>query len=211
VKGSYSDDGCALAPPPPPRSLSERLASLVLRLSGWRVVGIRPTAPRLVVIVAPHTSNWDLLVGLACGYGAGILSRWPYRFFIKVELFHTPLAPLFRVLGGIAVDRSTPHEVVHRSAEILRRRDRYLLAITPEGTRRRTEHWHSGFYHIACYAQAPVVPVCLDYGKRECRIGPATEMKGDAEADLEVFRRFYAGARAKHPERFGPIRFRDAQ
>jgi 1-acyl-sn-glycerol-3-phosphate acyltransferase len=194
-----------------PHRLGERLGYLALRLSGWRVVGVRPTAPRFVVIVAPHTSNWDFPVGLACGYGAGLLSRWPYGFFIKAELFRGLLAPVFRALGGIPIDRSAPHEAVQRSVEILRRRERYVLVITPEGTRRRTEHWHSGFYHIARNAGLPVVPVCFDYGRRECRIGPATELTGDTEGDLEVFRRFYADPRARHPERFGPIRFRDAR
>ena len=200
-----------LAPPPPPRTLTERLGYLALRFSGWRVVGFRPTAPRLLIIVAPHTSNWDFLVGLACGYGAGLLSRWPYRFFVKMELFRTPLAPLFRVLGGVPIDRGASHEVVHRSVEILQRRERYLLVITPEGTRRRTEHWHSGFYHIARYARVPVVPVSFDYANRECRIGAAIELSGNPEADLECFRRFYAGVTGRNPERFGPIRFRGAR
>lgn len=210
ARGNSSNDAGALAPPPPRRSLAERLGYLVLRLSGWRVVGIRPTAPRFLIIVAPHTSNWDFVVGLACGYGAGILSRWPCGFFVKAALFRAPLGSVFRALGGIPIDRSAPHDAVRRSVEILRQRERYLLVITPEGTRRRTERWRSGFYHIAANTGVPVVPVYFDYGRRECRIGPATEMRGDPEVDLEVFRRFYAGVRAKHPERFGPIRFREA-
>lgn len=209
MTGNSSNNERALAPPPRPRSLTERLGYLALWLCGWRVVGIRPTAPRFLIIVAPHTSNWDFVVGLACGYGAGILSRWPYGFFIKAALFRGPLASVFRVLGGIPIDRSAPHDAVRRSVEILQRQARYLLVVTPEGTRRRTEHWRSGFYHIAQDAGVPVVPVYLDYGTRQCRIGPATELRGDPEADLEAFRRFYAGVRAKHPERFGPIRFRD--
>ncbi len=91
--------------------------------------------------------------------------------------------------------------------EILGGQARYLLAITPEGTRRRIERWRSGFYHIARSAAVPVVPVAFDYRRRECRIGPAVELTGDVEADLEVFRRFYVGVTAKHPTRFGPIRF----
>jgi 1-acyl-sn-glycerol-3-phosphate acyltransferase len=209
ARGNFSSDEGALAPPPPPRSLTERLGYLALRLSGWRVVGIRPVAPKFLIIVAPHTSNRDLLVGLACGYGAGILSRWPYGFFVKAGLFRGPLAPVFRVLGGIPIDRSAPHDAVRQSVEILLRRERYLLVITPEGTRRRTERWRSGFYHIARNAGLPVVPVYFDYARRECRLGPATEISGNHEVDLEIFRRFYGGVTAKHPQRFGPIRFGD--
>ena len=200
-----------LAPPTPPPSLSERLGHLALRLFGWSVLGLRPTAPRFVITIAPHTSNWDFFVGLACGYGAGILSRWPYGFFVKAPLFRGPLGAVLRALGGIPIDRSAPHDAVRRSVEILAGRERYLLVITPEGTRRRTERWHSGFYHIARSAGVPVVPVSFDYGRRECRIGLATEMTGDPEADVEGFRRFYAGIRAKHPADFGPIRFGEAE
>jgi 1-acyl-sn-glycerol-3-phosphate acyltransferase len=199
--------GLVLAPPPPPRSLVEKLGFLALRLSHWRVVGTRPTAPKFLIIVAPHTSNWDFMVGLACGYGAGLLSRWPYGFLIKAALFRGPLAAIFRALGGIPIDRSAPHDAVRQSVEVLLRRERYLLVITPEGTRRRTERWRSGFYHIARNAAIPVVPVYFDYERRECRIGAAIELGSDPEVDLEIFRQFYAGVRAKHPERFGPIRF----
>lgn len=201
-----TDDG-ALAPPPPPRSAAERVGAFLVRLAGWRVTGVRPTASRFVIIVAPHTSNWDFTVGLACGYGAGILSRWPYGFFIKAGLFRGPAGTILRALGGIPIERSAPHDVVDRSVAIMRGMDRYMLTITPEGTRRRTERWRTGFYHIALRAGVPVVPAAFDYGRRECRLGPAVEVTGNEEADLEVFRRFYEGVRGKRPERFGPIRF----
>lgn len=207
ASGGLSNDGGALAPPPPPRSLAERLGYFALRLTGWRVVGARPTAPRFLIIVAPHTSNWDFPLGLACGYGGGIISRTPYGFFIKKGLFLGPLAAALRALGGIPIDRSAPQDAVSRSVGILQARERYLLVITPEGTRRRTERWRTGFYNIARSAGVPVVPVAFDYGRKECRIGPAIALSGDAEADLEPFRRFYAGVRGKRPENFGPIRF----
>lgn len=197
----------ALAPAPAPRSLPERLGYLALRLAGWRVTGIRPAAPRFLMIVAPHTSNWDFPVGLACGYGAGILSRWPYGFFVKATLFRGPLARVLHALGGIPIDRSAPQDAVRRSVETLARRERYILVITPEGTRRRTDRWRTGFYHIARSAGVPVIPVSFDYRLRECRLGPAVELTGGTDTDLQLFRRFYAGVTARHPQRFGPIGF----
>lgn len=203
------NDTSTLAPPPSPRSLAERLGYVALKLAGWRVVGVRPTAPKLLIIVVPHTSNWDFAVGLACGYGTGLLSRWPYGFFVKDTLFRGPLGAALRGLGGIPINRRAPQDVVRRSVEQFAARERYILVITPEGTRRRTERWRSGFYHIAREARVPVVPVAFDYGKRTCRIGEAMELTGDSERDLERFRRFYAGVTAKRPEHFGPIRFGD--
>ncbi|HEU4647925.1 MAG TPA: 1-acyl-sn-glycerol-3-phosphate acyltransferase [Gemmatimonadales bacterium] len=172
-------------------------------------MGVRPTAPKFLIIVVPHTSNWDFLVGLACGYGAGLLSRWPYGFFVKDSLFRGPLGAALRGLGGIPINRRAPHDVVRKSVEKFATGQRYLLVITPEGTRRRTERWKSGFYHIAREALVPVVPVAFDYGRRECRIGAAMELTGDSERDLESVRQFYAGITAKRPENFGPIRFGD--
>jgi 1-acyl-sn-glycerol-3-phosphate acyltransferase len=191
-----------------PRRALERLGALALRLSGWRVDGAPPDVPTLVIIVAPHTSNWDFAVGLACGYGARILSRWPYGFFVKSTLFRGPVGAILRALGGIPIDRTAPHEAVSRSVELLQWRDRYLLVITPEGTRRRTDRWRSGFYHIALGAGVPVVPVSFDYAKRVCGIGPAVRLTGDRTRDLDLFRAFYAGVTARHPARAGPIRLR---
>ena len=168
-----------------------------------------PNVPRAVVIVAPHTSNWDFAVGLVCGYAAGILSAWPYGFLVKASLFRGPVGAVRRRLGGIPIDRRAPHGVVGQLTDILGRRERFLLVITPEGTRKRTAHWKSGFYHIAFGAGVPIVPVAFDYARRLCRIGGAILPSGNPEADLETFRSFYAGVTAKWPARAGEIRFKD--
>ena len=160
-----------IAPTTPTHGVLQRVATLLLRLTGWRVVGVMPQAATLVLIVAPHTSNWDFPVGLVCGYASRILSIWPYGFLAKDSLFWWPLGPMLRWLGAIPVDRRAPNAVVDQMAVEFASRERFLLAITPEGTRRRTASWRSGFYHIARAARVPIVPVAFDYGRRECRIG----------------------------------------
>ncbi|MGH7674731.1 MAG: 1-acyl-sn-glycerol-3-phosphate acyltransferase [Gemmatimonadales bacterium] len=192
-----------------PRLVLQRLASLALRLARWRVVGVMPRAPKLVTIVAPHTSNWDFLVGLACGYGSGLLSAWPYGFLAKQSLFRWPLGLLLRALGGIPVDRTAPNAVVDQMAAFFAGRERFLLAITPEGTRKRTEFWRAGFYRIARAAGVPIMPVAFDYGRRECRFGEVLVPTGDVKADLAALRAFYAGVTPKHPAAAGEIRFRE--
>ncbi len=198
-----------LAPTTEPRGVGQRLAGLVLRLMRWRVVGTMPSVPRLVVIVAPHTSNWDFPVGLACGYGSGLLSSWPYGFLAKQSLFRWPLGHVLRALGGIAIDRSAPNAVVDQMAAVFAGRERFLLSVTPEGTRKRTAFWKSGFYHIARAAGVPLMPVAFDYGRRECRFGEVIVPTGDVEADLAVLRAFYAGVTPMHPANAGEIRFRE--
>ena len=176
---------------------------------GWRVVGAMPRAPKLVVIVAPHTSNWDFPIGLACGYGSSLLSAWPYGFLAKDSLFRGPLGPVLRALGGIPIDRSAPGAVVDQMAAVFAGRERFLLAVTPEGTRKRMPFWKSGFYHIARAARVPIMPVAFDYGRRECRFGEIIVPTGDVETDLEVLRAFYAGVTPRHPANAGEIRFRE--
>jgi len=198
-----------LAPSTQVHGLTQRLANLVLRLMGWRVVGVMPRVPKLVVIVAPHTSNWDFPIGLACGYGSGLLSAWPYGFLAKDSLFRWPLGPVLRALGGIPIDRSASSTVVDQMAAVFAGRERFLLVVTPEGTRKRTAFWKSGFYHIARAAGVPIMPVAFDYGRRECRFGEVIVPRGDVEADLEVLRAFYAGVTPKHPANAGEIRFRE--
>ncbi len=175
----------------------------------WRVVGVMPRAPKLVVIVAPHTSNWDFPIGLACGYGSGLLSAWPYGFLAKDSLFAWPLGSILRALGGIAIDRHAPNAVVDQMAAFFAGRERFLLTVTPEGTRQRTAFWKSGFYHIARAAGVPIMPVAFDYRRRECRFGEVIEPTGNVETDLGVFRAFYAGVTPKHPANVGEIRFRE--
>jgi 1-acyl-sn-glycerol-3-phosphate acyltransferase len=196
--------------PKPPHGLVERIANALLELIRWRVVGTEPQIPKFVAIVAPHTSNWELPIGLICGFATGILRRWPYGFMMKDVVFHWPVAGLMRRIGGLPIDRSRPHDIVPQMAAVFQERDRFLLAITPEGTRKRTGYWKSGFYHIAQAAGVPIVPVSFDYAKRECHVGDPLVPTGDLDRDLIVIRRFFQGATAKRPERMGEIRFRDS-
>ena len=196
--------------PEPPHSLVERIANALLKLIRWRVVGIEPQVPKFVAIVAPHTSNWDLPIGLICGFASGFLRR-PYGFMMKDVVFRWPVAGLVRCIGGLPIDRGRPHDIVPRMAAVFPAHDRFLLVITPEGTRKRTGYWKSGFYRIAQAAGVPIVPISFDYAKRECHVGTPLVPTGDLDRDLTVIRQFYQGATAKRPEKVGEIRFRDVR
>jgi 1-acyl-sn-glycerol-3-phosphate acyltransferase len=161
--------------------------------------------------VAPHTSNWDLPIGLCAGFSSGILLAWPYGFMMKDVMFRGPLGPISRWLGGLAIDRRTPHAAVQQMATVFAERERFILAVTPEGTRSYRDHWKSGFYYIALEAKVPIVPVAFDYGLKEVGLGEPMTLSGDREADAEIFRRFYQDVTPKHPDKFGPIKFRDVQ
>lgn len=161
------------------------------RLAGWRSEGALPDLPRYVLIGAPHTSNWDFILFL----WAMAELRFRPQWIGKHTLFFWPMGLLWRALGGIPVERGARLNAVEQTIERFRSSDRMVLVMSPEGTRRKTRGWKSGFYHIAQGAGVPVVPGLLDYPNRIVRIGTPLYLTGDMEADLVPIRAFYATAR----------------
>lgn len=169
------------------------LGRSVLRLLGWELVGEFPNHAKMVMIVAPHSSNWDFIVGVAAMFALGFEARW----MGKKELFWWPLGVFMRWLGGIPVDRSSPQGLVGQMNAILQRYDRIVLGVTPEGTRRRVTEWKSGFYHIAYGAGLPIAPVYFDNATRQIGFFPALVPSGDAEREIAALRERYAGLRRR--------------
>ena len=185
------------------------VARLPLFATGWRFEGPLPDAKKYVCIAAPHTSNWDGALLLALARSIGLPMVW----MIKREWLEGPKGLLLRRLGAIGIDRSTSRNVVEQMIEQLRGTDELVLVIPPEGTRKRADHWKSGFYHIARGADVPVVPGYLDYGRKRAGFGPAMRLTGDVGADMDVIRAFYekVGAQGRVPDHFGPIRLREEE
>jgi len=180
--------------------LTRMLGRLVLALGGWRIAGKPPQVAKLVCIVAPHTSNWDFIIGIAAVFALGLDVRW----LGKHTLFRGPSGPLMHWLGGIPVDRSAPHGYSVELSRLFGQSERLLLGIAPEGTRSRVERWRSGFYAIATAAGVPIVLCYLDYVDKIAGFGPAISPCGDPQRDMTQIADFYRGVRAKRPERFNP-------
>jgi len=180
------------------------LCILILRLIGWRTVYAPPPGPKTVILVYPHTSNWDFPLGL--------LFRFQYPMFIhwaaKDTLFRGPVGAFFRHIGGIPINRRAPAGIVGQIVERFARSASFHVVITPEGTRARTAYWKDGFYRIVRQARVPVGLGFIDYGSRTLGIERWIELSGDEAADLETLRAYYAGKRARHPEQAGEIRFK---
>jgi 1-acyl-sn-glycerol-3-phosphate acyltransferase len=165
----------------------------VLALLGWRIEGELPNIPKLVAIAAPHTSNWDFIVGIAAKFALGVRASW----LGKDSLFRGPAGVLFRAWGGIPVDRTVPHDTVARVAERFAREERFVLALAPEGTRKPVAEWRTGFWHIAHQAGVPIVPIVLDWPRKRLRIGAPLELGGDLERDLRALQSLYEGVPGK--------------
>jgi 1-acyl-sn-glycerol-3-phosphate acyltransferase len=175
---------------------SRALGRWVLRAMGWRIEGEIPNVPKLVIIVAPHTSNWDFVVGVAAKLALGL----QVLFLGKDSLFRFPLGALMRGLGGMPVDRASSHDVVQGVVEQFARRDRLILGLAPEGTRKRVERWRTGFYHIAHGARVPILPVALDWGSHVVRIGAPFVTTGDVDADVRALQGRFSGVRGRRPK-----------
>jgi len=185
--------------------LSAKLAALCLRAIGWRVLPVAPPPPKAVVLVYPHTSNWDFPIGVL----ARAVLQMRIGWVGKHTLFRWPFGGLMRTLGGTAVDRSQPQGTVTQLRREFQSNATFYVVITPEGTRKHTAYWKSGFYHLARELNVPVGLAYIDYARREVAIAEWLQLTGDVAADLERIRAVYAGHQGKHPELAGEIRFKD--
>jgi len=187
-----------LVPPSLPRrgnAFWRALGRALLALGRWRVEGEFPDRAKLVAIVAPHTSNWDFLVGIAAVWALGLR----VRFLGKHTLFRPPLGWLMRWSGGIPVNREAPQGLVPQAVEAIRQADAIFLAITPAGTRSSTRPWKSGFYHIAHAARVPILPVAFDGAHRTIRLLAPFETSGDYAREIPQLRALYDGIRGINP------------
>ena len=177
------------------------LAVGCMRLLGWRFTGeSMPDTKKFVIIVAPHTSNWDFCVGVMAKYAIGLRGT----FLGKDTLFRFPMGLLMRWLGGIPVDRFSKQDVVTQTAELVQRRERVIIALSPEGTRKRIERWRSGFWWIAHKAQVPIVPVAFDFSQRVIHIYPVFHTTGDPDRDIATLRGLYRAEMAYDPSKYVP-------
>jgi len=169
-----------------------------MRLSGWRIAGNIPNVPKYLLIVAPHTSNWDFFHGF-CAY---LVLRLENSWLAKHTVFFWPLGILARNFGGIPIDRSKGGNVVRACVNEFAKREKISFTITPEGTRGKVKEWKLGFYYIATEARVPIVPVALDYPNRLVRIMPPFISTGDVTTDLPKIKAMYSASMARHPENF---------
>ena len=193
-------------PPYPVQFRGSRLALALLSLIGWTVRFHGFPSRQGVAIVSPHTSNWDFPVMMLVKWTTGIQAC----FWGKDSLFRIPVfGRWLRWLGGLPIDRSAANGVVGSMVErfeAARTRDEYLwLGLSPEGTRRLTPGWRSGFYSVTVGAQVPLALVRLDYARREVCIDQFIRLSGDVEHDYTRMREAFDEVRGYHAAQAAPI------
>ena len=181
-----------------------RLSMWILNIFGWTVHADYPDVEKYVLIAAPHTSNWDFPLGIVAARAIKLDVHW----MGKHTLFRWPYGWFFRAIGGMPVYRDQALNLIQQIADLLARSGQLVLALAPEGTRSKTDHWKTGFYHIARAANVPIVMAYLDYGKKQVGIGGVFCPGDDIEEAFAQIRQFYKDRRGKYPDQESLIRVR---
>jgi 1-acyl-sn-glycerol-3-phosphate acyltransferase len=173
------------------------ISKLILSAMGWKAANPFPSnVKKYVVIVGPHTSSWDFIIGVLFRSALKI----EVRFLGKEELFKGPFGFIFRWLGGFPVDRFHHSNMVDSVVRIFDSKEEFGIALSPEGTRKRVEKLRTGFYYIALKARVPVIMAGLDY-KKKCAIFSAPiDLTGNQEADFQKIYAFFRNITGKIPE-----------
>lgn len=172
--------------------------SILYRRMGWKADIQIEHPQKYILCLAPHTSNWDFIIGLLYSRAEGMR----INFLMKKEWFFWPLGMWFRHIGGIPVNRGKHTSMTDAMAETARREPSYRLCVTPEGTRSLNPEWKKGFYFIALKAGIPILLYGLDYERRLIECKRMVVPTGDVEADMKTIKTYFKDYKGKHPELF---------
>lgn len=178
-----------------------RLLSLIIfKLYGWKAVDSIKYPSKCIVIAAPHTSNWDFLIGRCYGY----IQKIKIKYLIKSELFYPILGFLIKFNGGIPVFRKHNNNLVDQINTIFNSSDNLILALAPEGTRKNVTRWKTGFYHMALKSNVPIVLCKLDFKNKKIGIFDKIYPSGDFEKDMQFIENSYKNVVGKIAENYNP-------
>lgn len=175
------------------------LSGWLLKAAGWKVEVKAPNPDKCLICVAPHTSNWDFILGILAYNSVGRKAG----FLMKDSWFFFPLGYLFRALGGIPVARKKKKtSLVDFMVKKFDDSSRLQVAITPEGTRKRTAKWHTGFLQIALQAKVPCLLGAIDARTKKITVNDEFVPTGDIEADMRQVKAYYRQFTGIHPDHF---------
>lgn len=175
---------------------TKSIGLLIVKMLGWRIEGEFPPEKKLMVALAPHTSNWDFVVAMPFIMALRLKASW----LMKQEAFFFPFKNLFKWLGGIPTDRSAAGGMAKQVASQFRENEKMWVAITPEGTRKRNDRWKNGFLRIAYAANVPILLVAWDFPNKRIRVDSLYRPTGDLETDMREIRRRFNRYQGRCPE-----------
>ncbi len=183
------------------KSFFRGISLVILKILGWKTFGALPKEEKYMLIVAPHTSNWDLFYGIILAFAL----RLNAIYVAKKELFRGHFSLLMKWSGAVPVDRSSHTNFVDHMASQFDKNEKFVLAMAPEGTRHKKNCWKSGFYYIALNAHVPILLAFIDYERKTGGAGSLIYPTGDMEKDMEKIRNFYLTVRGRYPEKASSV------
>jgi 1-acyl-sn-glycerol-3-phosphate acyltransferase len=188
-----------------------RVSRWLLGLFGWRVEFDGLPGPKGILIVYPHTTNWDFVIGLLARWAVDLPVRWVGKETLFRGITGATLGRLLRRWGGRPVDRQHPCGAVDTLATLMQAEPWFWLGLSPEGTRRRQDYIRSGFYHLALRLDLPVGLAYIDFARKRVGVREFVRMSGDTARDLDVLKAFYADKVGRFPDRASRIAFRSTR
>ena len=175
------------------------LASFILRILGWTYIGHEKLyhLDKYLLAVAPHTSNWDFPLGIILRKAARLDK---VKFLGKSSLFRPPLGWIFRALGGYPVERSKSTNMVQNYIDVFNSKKEFAIVMAPEGTRKKVEHFKTGFYYIARGANIPIIPCIFDFEHKQCRYLEPFYCTMNADKDILYLESLFRGVKGKNEE-----------
>ena len=171
--------------------LLRKIARFGINISGWTIKGMVPDEERIVIIAAPHTSNWDFVLAMLAIFGLNIKLRW----LGKHSIFKPGFKNFFKWLGGIPVYRDNPSSLIDNVVKIVKREKSIVIAMTPEGTRKKVKRWKTGFLRIAKQTQSKILLISIDAPTKSIEIGNIFNPTGNSEDDLAFIQKYYSSFR----------------
>jgi 1-acyl-sn-glycerol-3-phosphate acyltransferase len=174
------------------------ISKFILWILGWKIDIRIPPEKKYVIIVAPHTSNWDYFIGKLTNWATGLRPK----VLVKKEAFTFFAGPFVRAWGGIPVDRSNSMDIIEQISKMFEENEVFVLGITPEGTRQRNPNWKTGFYRIAIRAGVPIYFGYINYATKSGGMHQRFMPTGDMEKDIKKIKAYYKDMKGKFPDQF---------
>ena len=173
------------------------IARFGINISGWTIRGNVPDEERIVIIAAPHTSNWDFILAMLAIFGLNIKVRW----LGKHSIFKPGFKKFFEWLGGIPVYRDNPTSLIENVVNIVKKERSIVIAMTPEGTRKKVKRWKTGFLRIAKQTHSKILLISIDAPTKSIQIGKIFNPTGNSEEDLAYIQKYYSTFKGINPQK----------
>jgi len=176
----------------------KNFARFLFKIFGWKIEENSPLGvKKCVIVVGPHTSNWDFVLGRL----AFILYGIKPKILIKKDLFFPPLGWILKGLGGIPVDRKKNNNITELAVGLFQNREELYMVFTPEGTRSYNPNWKKGFYYIALKAKVPIYICYMDFENKKGGFHSLFEPTGDVDKDIAYIKSVLGKFKGKYPEK----------